>query len=94
MKVQWLMLILLAMSQSAEAGSLRCGTRLVIMGDSIKQLTDACGQPALKYKAKESLKGDGRYKTTGVTNWVYERGRKRNMVVSVRSGKVVKIAVH
>jgi hypothetical protein len=30
--------------------------------------------------------------TLGVTHWVYERGRQKDMVVSVHGGKVVKIA--
>jgi len=78
---------------TAQAGGFRCGTRLVITGDSINQLLKACGNPSLKYKAKETVKEDGSRKSTGVTNWVYQRGRNKNMIVSVRSGRVVKIAV-
>ncbi|NND43998.1 MAG: DUF2845 domain-containing protein [Xanthomonadales bacterium] len=86
-------IILLAMlaSTTAEAASFRCGTRIVIIGDSIGRLVRACGKPALKYKARETIREDGRRQTTGVTHWVYERGRRKNMVVSVRSGKVVRI---
>jgi hypothetical protein len=47
----------------------------------------------LKYQAKESIRAGSSRGTTSVTNWVYERGRKNNMIVSVRSGKVVKIAL-
>jgi hypothetical protein len=85
------LLILMFASLEAEAGSFRCGTRLVKTGDSISRLLDACGQPSLKYKAKESIGSGGSRKSTGVSNWVYPRGRKRNMVVSISSGKVVKI---
>ena len=84
---------MLLCSMQAQAGGFRCGARLVITGDSINRLIKSCGQPLLKYKAKESVKADGSRKLTGVTNWVYERGRKKNMVVSIHSGKVVKIAV-
>ena len=84
--------MLLVFCLEAEAGSFRCGTRLVKIGDSISRLLDACGQPSMKYKATESIGSRGNKKATGVHNWVYPRGRKRNMVVSVRSGKVVKIA--
>ena len=90
-RIQILLLLLLA-NMTAEAGSFRCGTRVVKTGDSISRLLDACGQPSLKYQAKESVSSGGSRKSTGVTNWIYPRGRKKNMVVSVRSGKVVKIA--
>jgi hypothetical protein len=76
----------------AQAGGFRCGTRLVVTGDTVSRLIDACGQPVMKYKAKESVRQDGSRRTTGVTNWVYERGRRDPMIVSVRSGRVVRIA--
>ena len=87
-----LLILLLLIVVEANAGSFRCGTKLVKTGDSISRLIKACGNPAHKYKAKESIRSAGSRKTTGVTNWVYERGRNKNMVVSVLSGKVVKIA--
>lgn len=77
----------------AQASSFRCGTKIVITGDSISRLLDSCGPPSLKYKAQETVRSDGKRQATGVTNWVYARGHKKNMVVSVRSGKVVRIAV-
>lgn len=86
-----LLLLVTVHGPSAQAASFRCGTRIVIIGDSIGRLVKACGKPALKYKARETIREDGRRQTTGVTHWIYERGRRKNMVVSVRSGKVVKI---
>ena len=87
------LILLLSLSiLDVHAGSFRCGTRLVKTGDSINRLIDACGNPSLKYKAKESVRSSGSRKMTGVTNWIYERGSKKNMVVSIHSGKVVKIA--
>lgn len=91
MKHNWLFILLLSACLHAEAGSFRCGTRIVVTGDSISRLIKSCGQPSLRYKAKESIRSDGHRLTTGVTHWIYERGGKQNMVVSVRSGKVVKI---
>jgi len=87
------LLLFITLPDSSRAGSLRCGTKIVITGDSISRLLESCGQPVLKYKAKESIRADGRRQATGVTNWVYARGSKKNMVVSVRSGKVVRIAL-
>ena len=86
-----LLLGLLLTCQAVQAAGLRCGTRIVILGDSISRLLQACGKPALKYQARETIREDGRRQTSGVTHWIYERGRRKNMVVSVRSGRVVKI---
>ena len=91
--MKYLVSLLLFLATHAQADSFRCGTRIVVTGDSISRLIKACGQPTVKYKAKESIKSGGNRKSTGVTQWVYDRGRKKNMVVSVHSGKVVKIAV-
>ena len=77
----------------AHADSFRCGTRLVKTGDSIGRLLEACGKPGHKYKAKVAVRSAGSRKTTSVTNWVYQRGSKKNMVVSLLSGSVVKISV-
>lgn len=87
-----LLILLFLVTANAEAGSFRCGTKLVKTGDSISRLVKACGQPSMKYKAKESTGSGSSRKTTGVTNWIYPRGRKRNMVISISSGKVVRIA--
>ena len=92
MKRGWLIILLLGTCLQAEAGSFRCGTKIVVTGDSISRLIKNCGQPSLRYKAKESIRADGRRLTTSVTHWIYERGSKKAMVVSVLSGKVVKIA--
>ena len=75
------------------AGSFRCGTRLVVTGDPVNRLVRHCGQPDSKHKARELVGERGTGRSTGVTNWVYERGRKRDMIVSVAGGKVVKIMV-
>lgn len=83
--------VLLLASSQAQSASFRCGTRIVIIGDSVSRLVRSCGKPELKYKARETIREDGRRQTTGVTHWVYDRGRRKSMVVSVRSGKVVKI---
>ncbi|MFT5139515.1 MAG: hypothetical protein ACI9H8_001326 [Lysobacterales bacterium] len=75
-----------------QAGSFRCGTRLVKTGDSVSRLVDACGKPSLKYKSEEAVRKSGNRKITSVTNWVYERKSNKNMVVSIHSGIIVKIA--
>lgn len=87
-----ILISLLLSGQPAQAGSFRCGTHIVVTGDPVGRLLRTCGKPSLQYKARESVREKGQRKTLGVTHWVYERGRKKNMVVSVHGGKVVKIA--
>ena len=84
--------LLVSVGADGHAGGFRCGTKLVVTGDSISRLINACGQPELKYKAKETVGSGSNRTSAGVTNWIYSRDRKRNMVVSIRGGKVVKIA--
>ncbi len=87
-----LAVVLLVISTQVDAGSFRCGTRIVKTGDSISRLVDACGKPALKYKVKESIRSGGSRKTTGVTNWIYPRERKKNREHTIHSDKAVKNA--
>jgi hypothetical protein len=92
----WLVILAclgLLVSPPARTDSFRCGTKLVVTGDPVSRLVRNCGQPKLKYRAREALGGRGAGTTTSVTHWVYGRGRKKDMVVSVRSGRVVKITV-
>lgn len=86
-----LALMLASIGITAEADSFRCGTRIVVTGDSIERLVKACGQPAYRYKAREDIGSRGSRQLASVTNWVYERGRRRSMIVSVRGGKVTSI---
>lgn len=90
--LQAILIGLLLSSQPALAGSFRCGTHIVVTGDPVGRLLRNCGKPSLQYKARESVREKGQRVTLGVTHWVYERGRQKNMVVSVHGGKVVKIA--
>ena len=82
---------LLSASVSAEA--IRCGRSLVKNGESTNTLIKKCGDPIRKYASKESVKAQGRSSTVAVSNWVYERRGRKDMIVSVRSGTVVKIQV-
>lgn len=90
-------LLLLATSvlYSAElsAASFRCGRMLVKVDESTNALIKKCGKPSTKYSSKETISERGVQKRVGVTNWVYERRGKRDMIISVYSGSVVKIQV-
>ena len=75
------------------ADSFRCGRSLVKIGESNNALIKKCGDPVRKYSSKERLVDRGRSSMVGVSNWVYERRGKKDMIVSMRSGSVVKIEV-
>lgn len=79
------------LSSSADADSFRCGTALVKSGDSVNTLMKTCGEPQRKYNTYETINDHGRKYSAGVSNWVYERRGKKDMIVSVRGGVVIKI---
>ena len=85
--------ILFAVVSETHADSFRCGRALIKQGDSSNALIKKCGKPIRKFSSKERVKIDGRQTQTGVSNWVYTRNGKRDMIVSVRSGVVVKMTV-
>jgi hypothetical protein len=76
-----------------EADSFRCGRKIVKQGDSGSSLIRKCGNPVRKYSSKELVNDQGRQAKVAVSNWVYERKRAKDMIVSVRSGTVIKIQV-
>ena len=85
--------LLILLSGDIIADSLRCGRKLIKPGDSGNTLVKKCGNPVRKYNGKESVKHKGHRSDVAVSNWVYERNGKKDMIVSVRSGVVVKIQV-
>ena len=88
-----LFLTLMTMSTSATADSFRCGRSLLKAGESTNALIKKCGEPVRKFSSKERLVDAGHASVVGVSNWVYERRGKKDMIVSIRSGAVVKIEV-
>ena len=90
-----LLLIILStlISGSVLADSFRCGRTLVKAGESINALIKKCGNPERKFSSKETINDHGHRKSVAVSNWVYERRGKKDMIVSVQSGSVVKIKV-
>ncbi len=81
------------LSNTAVATSFRCGRTLVKVGESSNALMKKCGSPLRKYSSRETINDHGRQQQVGVSNWVYERGRKKDMIVSLYGGAVVKIQV-
>jgi hypothetical protein len=88
-----LLIIFVSFSISASANSFRCGRTLVKVDESTNALIKKCGKPVRKYSSKETINDHGRQKSIGVSNWVYERRGKKDMIVSIYSGTVVKIQV-
>ena len=86
-----LVLLITLVSAYATADSFRCGRKVVKLGESSNALIKKCGNPVRKYSSKEVLSTQGHQKSLGVSNWVYERRGKKDMIVSVRSGTVMKL---
>ena len=86
-----LVVLITLVSAYATADSFRCGRKVVKLGESSNALIKKCGNPVRKYSSKEVLSTQGRQKSLSVSNWVYERRGKKDMIVSIRSGTVMKL---
>jgi hypothetical protein len=89
----WLGVFFLLVASTAPADSFRCGRMLVKPGESSNALIKKCGDPLRKYSSKETVYEHGHRSTVGVSNWVYSRKGKKDMIVSVRAGDIIKIQV-
>lgn len=56
-------------------------------------LIKKCGKPARKFSSKQTFSDKGRQLNVAVSNWVYERHGKKDMIVSVRNGAIIDIQV-
>lgn len=91
---KWLLLGLCVLYVSTSgADSFRCGRKLVKVGESSNALVKKCGSPTRKYSARATVSESGRQRETAVSNWVYERRGRRDMIVSVRGGTVVRLEI-
>jgi hypothetical protein len=75
------------------ADSFRCGRKIVKTGDMGSALVKKCGQPVRKFSSKETVYDKGQQSNVTVSNWVFRRLGKNDMIVSIRGGTVVKIRV-
>ena len=80
-------------ADNALATSFRCGRTLIKVGESSNALIKKCGSPSRKYASKETISDHGRQKQASVSNWIYERRGKKDMIVSLSGGAVIKIQV-
>ena len=80
-------------SSQIMAGSFRCGRTLVKVGESSNALVKKCGNPVRKFSSSEMINDQGRRQRVGTSNLVYERRGKKDMIVSVSRGTVLKIQV-
>lgn len=91
MKYLLLFTWLIILSSDLYANSIRCGNKVVKTGDSGNQLIKKCGKPVRKFSGKEFATENGRSSNVTVSNWVFARDGKRDMIVSVRNGTVIRI---
>jgi len=93
MRILVLFLTFMCFTANVPADSFRCGRKIVVTGDTVNTLIEKCGNPKRKFGSKETISDGGRQAKVAVSNWVFERGRKNDIIVSVRRGEVVKIQV-
>jgi hypothetical protein len=85
--------VFICMSWNVSADSFRCGRKVVKTGDTVNVLVKKCGKPQRKFSSKEIVNENGRQSKVAVSNWVYQRTRKKDIIVSVRSGTIVQVNV-
>ena len=85
------LLLAILMVGNVVADSFRCGRSLVKVGDSTNVLLKKCGGPLRKFSSKQTLNDHGRQTRVSVSNLVYERSGKKDIVVSIHNGAVLKI---
>lgn len=88
-----LCVIFVMLSGTAPADSFRCGRSIVKVGDSSNALIRKCGDPIRKYTSKEIINDQGRRLRAGVSNWVYTRKGRKDMIVAIYAGVVIKMQV-
>lgn len=81
--------ILLLLSFSSTVFAMRCGTDLVLKGDSDISVLDRCGEPLLVTKLKVPCVGrdDG----CDVERWAYRKGTKHYSMVYISGGRVTDV---
>ena len=75
-------------STPALGDSMRCGRQLVTDGDTVARLLERCGPPASKQRARAT---QGNHRGRSVERWVYPRGRRQTLAVTVLDGRIVAI---
>ena len=87
-------LALLVACQDLAADGIRCGRKLVHVGDSAGELFRVCGQPAHKDRGRQTVSVRGVKKETSVERWYYKKSsRSLEHVVMIYQGKVVAVEV-
>lgn len=89
-----LICLLTVFCQDLAAGGLRCGRKLINVGDSAGELARVCGQPRHKDRGTESIRVKGVLKESRVERWYYKKSsRSLEHIVFVFQGKVAGVEV-
>ncbi len=87
-------LTLAIVCQDLAAGGIRCGRKLVNIGDSTSELIRSCGEPLHKDRGRQAVSVRGVKKETNVERWYYKKSsRSLERVVMIYQGKVVSVEV-
>jgi len=92
---QWVVgMALMASALTAQAGTLRCGSKLVTEGEPTATLLSKCGQPALVEpitRSAQSATGELTQISAG-ERWTYQMGSGKFMqIVTINNGVIVSI---
>jgi len=79
------------MAGNVAADSFRCGSSIVKVGDSTNVLLKKCGDPLRKFSSKQTINDHGRQTRVSVSNMVFERRGKKDIIVSIYNGAVLNV---
>ena len=85
------LLIFVLISCSASADSFVCHRKIIKTGDSVNALLNKCGDPDRTFQTNETVNNRGYVSQIYITHYVYKRGQKSDMIVTVRDNIVIKI---
>lgn len=101
-KNRWLLsVVLLGLSSAASADSntLRCGNKLIEIGDTADAVRKICGEPDSIERDAKTFRSGGRlgdtcfHGTVPIERWTYDRGSTRfTAILVLADGKLVRIS--
>jgi hypothetical protein len=91
--------LLLCNAAQGDSNTLRCGNKLIELGDSADTVRKICGEPgSVEYDSKTfrgggSLGGICFHGTVPIERWTYQRGATRfTAILTLADGKLVRIS--
>lgn len=93
----WIFLLLFGFSDYADARTVRCGNKVIRVGDTAEYVRDNCGEPASVERQARLFSNGGTlgercfYASVTIERWTYKLTGSIRIIVTVVEGKVERI---